>query len=87
MFAPNYADSDWVKAVVPGTIFNSYVVSGLEKDPNFGDNIYQVDKSKYDRSFWYRSEFAIRKISPKKSSGSILKASIVKEKFTLTEKK
>lgn len=57
MFNPAYDVSDWVNAIVPGTVFNSYVEAGLEKDPNFGDNIYRVDKSKYDRSFWYRTEF------------------------------
>lgn len=49
--------SDWVKAVVPGTVFGSYVEAGLEADPNFGDHAYQADKSKYDRNFWYRVEF------------------------------
>jgi|GEM_PF-59387 len=52
------ADS-WVTAVVPGTVFASYVAAGLEKDPNFGDNIYKVDRTKYDRSFWYRTEFVV----------------------------
>lgn len=51
-------DSVWVDAVVPGCVFASYVAAGLEKDPNFGDNIYKVDRSKYDRNFWYRTEFA-----------------------------
>ncbi|MCC8172062.1 MAG: discoidin domain-containing protein [Parabacteroides sp.] len=54
-----YNASAWVDAVVPGTIFNAYVVAGLEKDPNFGDNIHQVDRSKYDRSFWYRTTFPV----------------------------
>jgi len=49
----------WVPAIVPGTVFSSYVAAGLEKDPNFGDNIYKVDRTKYDRSFWYRTEFKI----------------------------
>lgn len=57
--AAGYADQDWVKAIVPGTVFASYVAAGLEKDPNFGDNIHQVDRAKYDRNFWYRSEFSI----------------------------
>ena len=48
-----------VKAIVPGTVFTSYVTAGLEKDPNFGDNIQKVDRKKYDRSFWYRTEFKI----------------------------
>lgn len=54
-----YNASSWVEAVVPGTVFNSYVVAGLEKDPNFGNNIHQVNRSKYDRSFWYRTEFSV----------------------------
>ncbi|OJU51201.1 MAG: beta-mannosidase [Bacteroidales bacterium 45-6] len=59
MLKPNYNTSNWVTAVVPGTAFNSYVVAGVEKDPNYSDNIYQVDRAKYDRSFWYRTEFRV----------------------------
>lgn len=59
LLKPGYNASAWVDAVVPGTAFNSYVVAGLEKDPNFGNNIHQVDRSKYDRSFWYRTEFTV----------------------------
>lgn len=63
---PGYNTSDWVQAVVPGTVFTSYVAAGLEKDPNFGDNIYKVDRTKYDRSFWYRTEFKIPESYSKK---------------------
>lgn len=59
VFKPDYNTSDWVNAVVPGTVFTSYVNAGLEKDPNFGDNIYLVDRAKYDRNFWYRTEFQV----------------------------
>ena len=51
--------SDAVEAVVPGTVFTAYVNAGHEEDPNFGDNIHRVDRAKYDRSFWYRTEFGI----------------------------
>lgn len=54
-----FVTGDWVKGIVPGTVFGSYVAAGLESDPNYGDNIYNVDKSKYDRNFWYRTEFKI----------------------------
>lgn len=47
LFRSDYPLKDWVDAIVPGTVFSSYVAAGLEKDPNFGDNIYQVDKTKY----------------------------------------
>ena len=59
IFQSGYKSQGWVKAIVPGTVFSSYVAAGLEKDPNFGDNIYKVDKKKYDRNFWYRTEFKI----------------------------
>lgn len=59
IYKNGYAAADWVKAIVPGTVFSSYVAAGLEKDPNFGDNIYKVDKKKYDRNFWYRTEFNV----------------------------
>src|SRR5689334_17903649 len=55
----------WIPAVVPGCVFTSYVEAGLEKDPNFADNIYKVDKSKYDRDFVYRAEFA----TPRRGAG------------------
>jgi hypothetical protein len=59
IFKPGFDMGEWVKASVPGTVFGSYVDAGLEKDPNFGDNIYRVDKSKYDVNFWYRTEFNV----------------------------
>ena len=59
IFLPDFKAADWVKATVPGTVFGSYVEQGIEKDPNFGDNIYKVDKKKYDRNFWYRTLFTL----------------------------
>lgn len=50
----------WTPAVVPGAVFTSFVEAGIEPDPNFGDNAYKADKSKYDRNFWYRAEFSTR---------------------------
>ena len=55
----DFTPSDWVAAQVPGTVFGAYVLAGKEKDPNFGDNIYQVDLAKYDRNFWYRTDFEV----------------------------
>lgn len=52
-----YNTLDWVRGVVPGTVFSAYVEAKLEKDPNFADNIYKVDKKKYDRNYWYRTSF------------------------------
>lgn len=49
---------EWIDAVVPGATFTSYVEAGIEPDPNFGDNAYKVDKSKYAKNYWYRTEVA-----------------------------
>ena len=57
MMTTRYDTRDWVKATVLGTVFGSYVLEGLEPDPNFADNAYKVDKAKYDRNFCYRTEF------------------------------
>ena len=63
----NYNTDSWVQAIVPGTVFASYVAAGLEKDPNFGDNIYKVDRAKYDRNFWYRTAFTVPATYTKKN--------------------
>ena len=60
MLGAGYDASGWVAAVVPGAAFTSFVEAGIEPDPNFGDNAYKVDRSKYDRNFWYRAEFATK---------------------------
>src|SRR3569833_2930614 len=65
--AQDDSTGNWVDAVVPGSVFTSYVQAGVEKDPNYGDNIYQADHKKYDRNFWYRAEFA----SPGVGAGKI----------------
>jgi hypothetical protein len=55
-----YPDQDWVPGVVPGTVFYAYVKAGKEKDPDYADNIYNVDKTKYNKPFWYRAEFSVK---------------------------
>ena len=59
MNQPEFATADWIAAQVPGTVFSSCVASGLEPDPNFGDNITKVDRTRYDQDFWYRTEFPV----------------------------
>ncbi|MDR2086169.1 MAG: T9SS type A sorting domain-containing protein [Dysgonamonadaceae bacterium] len=57
--AVDYNSSEWIPATVPGTFFVDYVNAGLEADPNYGDNIYRVDESKYNQPFWYRTVFDV----------------------------
>lgn len=54
---PGYVLADYVRGVVPGTVFTAYVEAGRVPDPNYGDNIYKVDETLYNRPFWYRAEF------------------------------
>lgn len=56
---PGYRMEDAIPGVVPGTVFTSYVEAGKEPDPNYGDNIYKVDETFYNRPFWYRTEFSL----------------------------
>ncbi len=51
--------SGWVNAVVPGTVYASYVEAGLEKDPNYADNIWKADKAKFDQPYWYVTRFKV----------------------------
>ncbi len=48
----------WINAIVPGTVFYSYVAAGKESNPDYAENIYNVDKAKYNRPYWYRAEFS-----------------------------
>jgi hypothetical protein len=55
---PGFKTTTWINAVVPGTVFYSYVSAGKEANPDYGENIYNVNKDKYNRPFWYRTEFS-----------------------------
>ena len=50
---------DPVPGVVPGVVFTAYVEAGREENPDVSDNIYRVDETKYNRPFWYRTEFTL----------------------------
>lgn len=57
--APGFEMPDYVKGVVPGTVFTAYVEAGRVPDPDYADNIYKVDETFYNRPFWYRTEFEL----------------------------
>jgi len=56
---PGYPSENWLAAHVPGTAFVDYVIAGQEQDPNMGENVWKVDKKKYDQDYWYRTEFTV----------------------------
>ncbi|MDO5447641.1 MAG: hypothetical protein Q4F34_07685, partial [Prevotellaceae bacterium] len=53
----DYTPEDYVDGIVPGTVFAAYVAAGREKDPNYADNVYQIEESKYSKPYWYRTMF------------------------------
>ena len=55
-----------IEAQVPGCVFASYVAAGIEENPEFGDNVYRVDKSRYDGDFLYTGRFRTPHIDPGK---------------------
>ncbi|MBS7564729.1 beta galactosidase jelly roll domain-containing protein [Mucilaginibacter sp. Bleaf8] len=60
--SPGLNTSNWIPAIVPGTVFHAYVAAGKEQNPDYGDNIYRVDQAKYNRPFWYRTEFTTHRL-------------------------
>lgn len=62
-----------VPAIVPGCVFASYVAAGVEADPNFGDNAYRTDKSRYDRNFRYTGLFPTPPVGEGRTCGSASK--------------
>ena len=59
-----YDDSDWMEAIVPGTVLHSLVENGVYPDPYFGDNneiekglipdISKVGRDEY--TYWFRTK-------------------------------
>lgn len=56
---PDFKEEGWTDGYVPGTVFTSFVRTGAEEDPNFGNNIDHVDETKYNKPYWYRLTFSI----------------------------
>ncbi len=55
-----FDDSEWLPAVVPGTVLGSYVAAGAVPDPWFGDQMSQISEKFFSRNdFWYRDTFMV----------------------------
>jgi hypothetical protein len=55
-----FDDSEWLPAVVPGTVLGSYVAAGAEPNPWFGDQMNQISEDFFSRNdFWYRDTFLV----------------------------
>jgi hypothetical protein len=56
---PDYDDSLWLAAEVPGTILTSYLEAGAIPDPNYDDWQFQISDTFFTADFWYRDNFEI----------------------------
>jgi hypothetical protein len=54
---PDYDDSRWYPAVVPGTVLTTLIARGVYPDPNYGLNNLAIPDSLSRQDYWYRSVF------------------------------
>jgi len=55
--APDYDDSPWYAAVVPGTVLTTLIARGVYPDPYYGLNNLAIPDSLSRQDYWYRSVF------------------------------
>ena len=63
--APDFDDSSWMDAKVPGTVLGSYIAAGAVHHPNFADNQLFISDSYFKADFWYRGTFEANTASPR----------------------
>lgn len=56
---PSFDDSNWLPAVVPGTVLWSHLQAGAIPDPNYGEQQRLISDSYFTADFWYRNHFNI----------------------------
>jgi hypothetical protein len=54
---PDYDDSHWYAAVVPGTVLTTLIARGVYPDPDYGLNNLAIPDSLSRQDYWYRSLF------------------------------
>ena len=56
---PQYDDSRWYAAVVPGTVLTTLIARGVYPDPDYGLNNLAIPDSLSRQDYWYRSIFDV----------------------------
>ena len=54
---------NWHKASVPSTVMGILTANGLYKDIFVGNNYTKIDKTQFDDSWWYKTEFDLPNIN------------------------
>jgi hypothetical protein len=65
---PDFDDSRWYAAVVPGTVLTTLIARGVYPDPDYGLNNLAIPDSLSRQDYWYRSVF----VGPADPEGSDL---------------
>ncbi|MBR4775735.1 MAG: discoidin domain-containing protein [Bacteroidales bacterium] len=63
--SPDFDDSTWMVATVPGTVLGSYVAAGAVLHPNYQDWQLFISDSYFHSDFWYRDVFEAHPDSPR----------------------
>jgi hypothetical protein len=54
---PEFNDSSWYAAVVPGTVLTTLIARGVYPDPTYGLNNMAIPESLSRQDYWYRNSF------------------------------
>lgn len=54
---------NWYRATVPSTVMGVLTANGVFPDIFVGANIKDIDKTQFDKPFWYRNEFALPELN------------------------
>src|SRR6202040_2442865 len=54
---PEFDDSGWDPAVVPGTVLTTLIARGVYPDPTYGLNNMAIPESLSRQDYWYRTTF------------------------------
>lgn len=55
--------NEWYDAVVPSTVMGTLTRNGIYTDVLEGDNYKNIDKSLFDTTWWYRTEFELPRLA------------------------
>ena len=54
---PDFDDSNWYQAIVPGTVLTTLIARGVYPDPDYGLNNLAIPDSLSRQDYWYRTAF------------------------------
>ncbi len=56
---PGFDTAGWTPTSVPSTVLAALVRDGVYEDPYFGRNLEKIPTARFERPWWYRTEFTL----------------------------